>query len=272
MSILSMLPATIERHELKYTIPWQYVDEISHFIAPYCELDRHSADADNHFYLVNSLYLDTRGFEFLRQRLYGKDGRFNVRVRCYGNEGEPPYFLEIKRKSGTSGKKFRASAGRDEWPNILTDPAYVIPENDTPEERINKERFMRIATAYAIEPKLLTQYTRRAFFSTVDDYARVTMDVSMKYRVQDHYSLIPDEHMISYDNQTIYTKEINSKESVVLELKCNIGEVPMWMLDLISTFNLKQQGFSKYANSSLVSHFDNGLNYMSGDRIACGCL
>lgn len=269
MSIKSELPPVIERHELKYAIPFSLVEPISQFIAPYCLLDHHSSISEDHFYLVNSLYFDTRNLEFLQQRMYGKDGRFNVRVRCYGDQGEPPYYLEIKQKSGNSGIKYRATASKEEWPNILTDPSYRLPLDGSLGERVNKERFLRLAISYDIKPKLLTQYKRRAFFSTVNKYARVTMDVSMKYRQPEHYSLVPDKDMVSYDNETIYTKNYDHEASVILELKCNIGEVPMWMLDLISAFNLKQQGFSKYLSSSFVSHFDNGTNYMDGDRKVC---
>ena len=124
MTVLAQLPPVIERHELKYTIPYSYVEPISRFVEVYCSLDYHSALVSDQFYPVTSLYFDTIGFEFLKQRMYGKDGRFNVRVRCYGTEGEPPYFLEIKRKSGGSGVKYRAVAGEGEWPGILTDPAF----------------------------------------------------------------------------------------------------------------------------------------------------
>ena len=35
--------------------------------------------------------------------------------------------------------------------------------------------------------------------------------------------------------------------SVVLELKCPAKNVPLWMVDLIRTFELKRRGFSKYS-------------------------
>lgn len=268
MSILAALPPIIERHELKYTIPYSYVDAISEFLAPYCLLDHHSSIADDQFYTVNSLYCDTINLQFLRQRIEGKDGRFNVRARCYGDQGEPPYFLEIKRKTGSSGVKYRATANKNEWPHILRDPDFRVGEGEAPKDKINKELFLRLVTSYAIEPKILTTYKRKAFFSTVDNYARVTMDVSMKYRLQNDYNMTPDKDMVSYDNQTIYSKNCEGTESVILELKSNIGEVPMWMLDLIETFNLRQQGFSKYLNSSLTGYLDDGIEYMSGDRMA----
>jgi len=268
MSILTALPPVIERHELKYTIPFGYIEPISRFVEIYCELDHYSSISADNFYQINSLYFDTRGLEFLRQRIYGKDGRFNIRVRCYGNLGEAPYFLEIKKKQGFTGIKYRSLASKDEWPGILNDPLYRIPKTDTGIARSNKENFLRLALSYDIIPQIFTQYKRKAYVSSVDEYARVTMDICMKYRIQNHYDLKPDDSMVSYDNETIYANNTRSEATVILELKCNVGQVPTWMLDLIALFELKQQGFSKYLNSSLVSLIDNGVNYMSGDL--CG--
>ncbi|MEP1741612.1 MAG: polyphosphate polymerase domain-containing protein [Kangiellaceae bacterium] len=270
MDVLKELPPMIERHELKYAIPYTYVEPITNFIAPYCSLDHYSAVEDDHYYHVSSLYFDTDNLEFLQQRLYGKDGRFNVRARCYGKEGVAPYFLEIKRKQGVTGVKFRATASQDEWPHIICDPSFRVSENESLKERVAKERFIRVATSYDIKPQILTQYKRRAFFSTVDDYARVTMDISMKYRSQSDFNMQTNDAMVSYDNETIYANNCLSDATVILELKCNVGQVPTWMLDLISFFELKQQGFSKYVASSLVSRVDNGIEYMSGDRVASG--
>lgn len=267
MGILTRLPPTIERHEFKYAIPWRYVDSVRRFVEPYCELDHHSALEPDNFYQVNSLYLDTRGLEFLRQRIDGKDGRFNMRVRCYGDGGEAPYFLEIKRKSGTTGKKYRSVATAQEWPAILRDPGFRVTGDDNDKDCRNKTLFLRMAISYAIEPRLLTQYRRCAYVSCVDEYARVTLDIDMKYRVQDHFGMVADNDMINYDNETIYARDMFSDAAVILELKSNIGQVPTWMLDLISTFDLKQQGFSKYKSSFLVSHLEDGLSYMSGDRM-----
>ena len=261
------LPSVLERHELKYTIPYSYVEPITRFLLIYCDYDYYSTLSDDRFYQVNSLYFDTRCHEFLKQRLFGKNGRFNMRVRCYGRGNIAPYYLKIKHKHGITGVKYRAKAGEHEWPAILTDPDYRVQATESVQERRNKELFSRIACSYSIEPKILTQYRRRAFVSNVDEYARVTMDVDMRYRLQSHYGLVSDEYMTNYDNETIYSNGCNREASVILELKCNIGQVPAWMLDLIALFELKQQGFSKYASSSLVALVDNGICYSQGDRI-----
>ncbi len=269
------LPPVLQRHELKYLIPASMMEPISQFITPYCELDYHSLEGENYFYEVNSFYFDTRDGEFLKQRLYGRDSRFNMRVRSYAG-GKPPFFLEIKHRSGGLVKKYRATATEEEWPAILLDPHYRVPRRESGVGRRNKELFMRLAHSYAIEPKIYTQYRRQAYFSTVNDYARVTMDKNMKYRVQDlnsgledPYDMSTDDSLTNYDNETIYAVNTHSEADVVLELKCNVGQVPVWMLDLVKHFQLKQVGFSKYMNSSLVSQWDNGIRYNLGNRMDC---
>ena len=260
--------SVLERHELKYMIPYSYVEPISRFIEPYCQLDYYSELSEDNFYAVNSLYFDTQNLEFLQKRMYGTDSRVNMRVRAYADGTKAPYFMEIKHKKSAVVKKYRATASEDEWPRILTDPSYRVPDSEHGNDRSNKELFLRLATSYAIEPKILTRYRRRAFFSTVDEYARVTMDIDMQCRPEDQYTLVVGDSMFNYDNETIYATNTYTDANVVLELKCNIGEVPMWMLDLICAFDLKQEGFSKYLNSTLVNYFDNNINYMDQSRVS----
>lgn len=275
MSEKITLPDVLERYELKYLIPMSYVEPITKFLSPYCQHDYFSLKAkdENYFYPVNSLYFDTRNYEFLKQRLWGRHSRFNMRVRTYGAGDKGPYFMEIKHKTGTYVKKYRATIQEEEWPNILTHAQFRATENDSGSNRRNKELFMRLADTYAIEPKIYTQYIRRAFFSTVDDYARVTMDRNMKYRTQDiyhntgnPYDLRPDNTLINYDNETVYANYTWSQGSVILELKCYVGQVPTWMVDLIVFFELKQESFSKYVMSSLVAHYSNGIGYLAESR------
>jgi SPX domain protein involved in polyphosphate accumulation len=269
MSIHKDLPPTLERYELKYLIPWSYVEPISRFVEAYCELDHHSDAAPEHFYAVNTLYFDTPGCQFLQQRLAGRINRFNMRVRSYGDGTKAPYYLEIKHKRNTCIRKFRATAAPDEWPNILADPAFRIDPARTTSDRASKERFLYLATTYAVEPKVLTCYRRRAYFSTIDDYARVTMDIQLRCREESSLCLVPDDRMISYDHEnTFVANHLSDTACVVLELKCVQGQVPTWMVDLVCQFQLKQQGFSKYMNSMLSARGDSGRHYMSHDRRA----
>jgi hypothetical protein len=134
MSEINTLPPVLERYELKYVIPWEYVEPITDFLMVYCSLDYYSEIAadNNYFYKISTLYLDTPNYEFLRQRVEGKAIRFNMRARAYADGDKAPYFLEIKNRTGISGvvKKYRATVDEQHWPAILTDPAYRPPESD----------------------------------------------------------------------------------------------------------------------------------------------
>ncbi|MGI9326746.1 MAG: polyphosphate polymerase domain-containing protein [Pseudomonadales bacterium] len=274
--LLQTLPPVIERHELKYMVPHHLIEPISVFLEPYCALDSHSQAQSDGFYSVNSLYFDTPGLRFLKQRMGGVDRRFNMRMRAYADGSEGPYFAEVKYKTPTSVKKFRSTFNSAVWPDEM---AARCPRDraltefvSADKEAISRELFLRLATAYAIEPKIFTCYRRRAFFSRLDDYARVTFDIDMRFRAQEYlycaepFSLRPDANCQNYDAQTIYADEAIDSANVVLELKAEIGSIPVWMLELIRRFELKQVGFSKYMQSSLAHHWDNGFDYMNRDR------
>lgn len=255
MSADAKMPPRLERYEIKYVIPFSLVEPITDFVSAYCELDKHSETADNYFYLVNSLYFDSPNFLLLENRLYGKDNRFNMRVRSYGAEAVAPYFMEIKQKKGNSIIKYRATLTQDEWPGALVDPSYCIPDKEGTTQFKNKALFMRLSTSYALTPKVLTQYRRRAFASVVDEYARVTMDIDMRSYCQEEYSVVPDpQRMVPYDDESIYDWGGDPGNSVILELKCFPHQVPTWMLALIYHFQLNRRSFSKYVNSMLVSN------------------
>ena len=270
----STLPPAIERYELKYVIPLSLVEPISACVAAYCEYDDHSLGSVDRFYDVNSLYFDSPSCRFLKQRIDGVDRRYNVRVRSYGDGTKGPYFAEVKYKKPTSTKKFRATLHDSEWPSFIqqgNQQAFFTGISD--KERNSRQLFAYIAEAYAIEPKIFTCYRRRAFSSRIDDYARVTFDMDLRYRQQDPhcssepYSLRPCKNCINYDVETAFGDEQQWGGSVVMELKATIGAVPVWMLDLVRRFELKQIGFSKYMSSSLVLNYDNGLRYMANDRV-----
>src|SRR5690606_38068257 len=102
------IPAVLERYELKYTVPLEWVGPISEFIRPYCFMDAYSARCADGFYRVNSLYLDSPDLIFLRTKQCGAAKRFNMRVRTYGDQPGLPYFFEIKHKNGDAIRKVRA--------------------------------------------------------------------------------------------------------------------------------------------------------------------
>lgn len=237
----------LERLELKFHIPETMVDPISEFVSVYCSPDGYSREAEDGVYTVNSLYLDSPNYLFLRRRLDGSANRVNMRVRSYGEAGEPPFFLEIKQKKARLVRKFRAAVMDPTWHHVLEEPGAEAPrDSDIEGPRNHLDLFLRLAHTYQAEPKVLLQYKRRAYVSQVDDYARVTFDTDMKYCPPTGYrpcaeaaSLIPCDHAAVFDPGC----------SVILELKCHASQVPLWMVDLIRGFDLPRRRFSKYVTA-----------------------
>ncbi len=237
------IPSLLERYELKYLIPVEMIDPISDFASVYCSPDQYSTSSDTGFYRVNSLYLDSPDYLFLRMRLEGVQNRFNMRVRSYGDDPDVPYFLEIKQKTGGVVRKYRAAETDKEWYRVYTEPGFVGKGEGDGKNAINKQRFERMVYTYNAAPKILTQYLRKAWVSDVDDYARVTFDTDLKFRSETEYQPVPGGGcMVSCD----HTLAFDPGCSVILELKCYTSRVPLWMIDLIRFFHLQRRSFSKY--------------------------
>lgn len=255
-------PPVLERYELKFVIPDSMIDPISNFVSIYCSLDKYSEIADDLFYGVNNLYFDTPYFLFLRNRLLRCKNRFNMRIRSYGDTPQAPYFLEVKQKDVDIVKKYRGRVYEADWntPFCLVD--YNPQKIDNQKELRNIRLFQRLMHTYNAEPKVLTQYRRKAYVSNCEDYARVTFDIELKYMPEASYNLIPDNNkMVSYDMATNFDPGCN----VVLELKCYTTQVPLWMIDCIRTFGLQRRGFSKYVTG--VKEVLNLYKYDTGAKV-----
>ena len=262
----------LDRYELKYIVPSSLIEPISEFLMTYCDLDYHSKSQKTHFYTVNSLYFDTPNLTFATNRLYTRSPRFNMRGRVYNDGTMPPYFLEIKVKDGNVVNKYRAKVDDQEWPSMFTDLNYRTNMQGDTGEMKNKNLFYTTAMKYDATPRIYTQYKRRAFVSKVDEYVRVTMDIDMKCYLEDQFNLVADvDKLVNYDSELVYAKEPNrtTESSVVLELKCYPHQVPLWLLDLIRTFELTRTSFSKYlASLQTAIRYDSqyGQFYNFNDR------
>ena len=236
-------PLLFERYELKFLIPFSMVDEISEYVEIFCELDPYSNREPDKFYKVNNIYLDSPNFLFLQKRLSGIDHRFNLRLRSYGDDPVFPYFCEVKHKTCGIVKKKRAKIYEDNWRDVFENGYFGMEDGQVLEDQNDyKAHFLRLAYVHNAEPKVFTQYRRKAYASVVDDYARVTFDRDLRYERRDTYDLTPmEDNLVHYDNPLNFHDEAN----IILELKCTT-QVPKWCMDMITIFNLERTSFSKY--------------------------
>ncbi len=254
-------PPVLERYELKFVIPDTMIGPISDFVSIYCSLDKYSRVADDSFYRVINLYLDTPYFLFLRNRLLRLQNRFNMRIRSYGDTPQARYFLEVKQKNVMIIKKYRGSIPQEDLVG-RSDLIDYIPQSAKSEKELqNIELFQRLMHTYDAGPKVQTQYLRKAYVSDCEEYARVTFDIALKYMAEETFNLTPDpDRMLSYDISTNFDPACN----VILELKCYTSQVPLWMVDCIRTFGLNRRSFSKYATG--VSEVLNCYHYDTSSR------
>jgi hypothetical protein len=254
--------AVLERYELKFTIPADWVEPISAFVESYCHMDKYSEDTPGGFYQVNSLYLDSPDYHFLRCRKERLQDRFNMRVRSYSPLPTAPYFLEVKRKHGDIIRKHRARV-RDEDLERVLDPASGHECLISPGEIANADLFRSLVHRHNAAPVVMTTYRRKAYVSHCDEYARVTFDAGLRYMRQHEYKpLTLEGGLAPSDAETRF----DEGASVILELKCYARYVPLWMVDLIRAFQLKRRGFSKYA-SAMGQVFRN-QGFDAGDRMS----
>ena len=259
-------PLLFERYELKFHIPFSMIDEISRYVEIFCELDPYSEREPDKFYKVNNIYLDSPNFLFLQKRLSGMDHRFNLRLRAYGDNPVFPYFCEAKHKTCGIVKKKRAKINEENWQQIFLEKNFNLEEGSILEDSKDyKAHFLRLAYVHNAEPKIFTQYRRKAYASIVDEYARVTFDRDLRFERRDTYDLTPMEKNLShYDNPLNFTEDTN----VILELKCTT-QVPKWFMDMITMFNLERTSFSKYVTGvSEVIHDYKHVNPHQFDRVA----
>lgn len=253
-------PLVLERYELKYLIPMAMVQPISDYVERYCELDYFSQISHDKFYTINSLYFESPSFYFMRAK-ENQTGRYSLRVRSYGDEPKAPYYIETKEKIQEFSKKRRGKVPFENWADLFTQPNGIEGFDHTKDPHIM--HFLNLTHLHNASPIILTQYRRKAYLSTIDDYARVTFDRHFRYRPETNYDANPNFGMTSYDHPDTFGE---SGLNVVLELKCE-RKIPMWIVDLIRYFQLTRQGFSKFESSMIECYRPHIAESFQFDRI-----
>ena len=238
----------LERFELKYHIPVEWADIIGEMIAPYCEEDYYSKITPGGFYWITNLYLDSPNWTFLKWRNARLLDRFNMRIRTYGEHPDPKgtFHFEVKRKIRNICFKSRATIKGKNPSFVFENPKEMWPVKSERDRQYLEEYLYKVNTFNA-SPRLLTQYKRRAWFSTTEEYSRVTIDTCMRFREENGFDYTVDPH---YMHSTGLPRFFAPGCDAVLELKCPCSQVPYWMMDLIHALNLKLAGFSKFGNAA----------------------
>lgn len=244
--VLADSPSIIDRREYKFLIDRSTAEEVRRAIAPFCELDPFAATSPNKTYTIDTLYLDTDQLSLFWANDHEQVDRIKMRVRAYADAPKSPVFFEVKRRINDVISKSRGRVSRAAWHDVLADASAPLPEGLAPKDRAAVERFVSLARTLRVRPFTLVRYQREPYFSTIDDYARVTFDTNIRAHVLDRLSFEPEGNAWRNLDDAIAQRTLDSL--VVLELKFT-NHVPLWLVNITQSLGLVRRAFSKYGNS-----------------------
>jgi len=253
-----------ERLELKYLVDESTAQKIRHDVRAYCDSDPHNKVLSGNFgrapgYPITSCYLDSPSLAFHAAKERGDPNRLKLRIRTYSPTS--PASLEIKRRRSAVIDKTRGIVER----NRVDDAIAGGPSGrrDSADEAAILSDFSLTASKFGARPTLRVGYWREAFESVVDSYARVTFDRRIKVAEDSGWSGEPMKRSWSSFND--HWRSHGIRNPVVLELKCETVP-PVWMIDLIRKYELRQTSFSKYSIGVGLCRLNGGLGHSSSNR------
>jgi len=220
-------PTRFSRFEYKYRLPRGMAESVRACVAAHLPLDRYSESADDGYYDISSLYLDSADLRLCRESLAGQKNRFKLRIRAYDDEPANPVFLEVKRRLNSVIVKDRVPMPRDQL-GRLADPTGGCQEDGA-------QQFHLYRNLLAAQPQSLVRYQRLAYEGAGHNRVRVTFDRDLSCRLCSQWAV--EVH------GGLWRRVL--ADQVVLEIKFD-GRFPSWVQELVRRFQLQAQSVSKY--------------------------
>lgn len=223
------------RYEVKYLIPESHADKIIPSLLEHMEMDPYTGNED--YYDCYSGYYDTYELDAYRAVQLGVENRKKLRIRCYDLSSESG-FLEIKRKQGGVIIKDREPISFKKFRKILLDPILCRSQGwdadfvDACLSWMWQER---------LTPQVWVKCKRKPFVSSFNSNFRVTIDYDLAFAMADSVTHLPMDWGKKYEKK------------VILEAKFT-DKMPLWFKNIINTYKLESQGFSKYCTA--IDSFD----------------
>jgi SPX domain protein involved in polyphosphate accumulation len=234
------------RYEYKYLVSNDIIDKIRAELLPFMELDNFAQKHSNGQYTVRSIYYDSPRFDCYREKYDGVKIRNKYRIRGYDKQSERSIaFLEIKHKDTNCISKSRAPL----YYSKVAESLYarkidenVISYSGNGVEIKDAHKFLYHYNLKKLNPAVLVIYDREAFWGKFDTSLRLTFDKNLR-------SVIFPSLDELYDESKIKRTMTNH---FILEVKF-YGNLPLWVKNLISKYQLDRRALSKYT-MSLETH------------------
>lgn len=183
--------------------------------------------------VIRNIYYDTDTYRLIRASLEKPIYKEKLRVRSYGQAGpEDEVFVELKKKYQSVVYKRRFRILQSRAMKYLEGSTNLSVKNQITEEIDYFLQFYKTLT-----PKVFISYEREAFYTREPSEFRVTFDEKILWRETD----------LSLD-QEVYGEEILEPGQVLMEIKTP-GNLPGWMVQVLSQEKIRKVSFSKYGRA-----------------------
>ncbi|MCM1191023.1 MAG: polyphosphate polymerase domain-containing protein [Butyrivibrio sp.] len=218
---------TFQRYEMKYLLSRKQKEAVLAAMEPYMELDDYGRTT------IRNVYYDTDNYRLVRKSLEQPVYKEKLRVRSYGPvEPGDKVFVELKKKyEGVVYKRrihIPEKAAMD----------YLAGRREAPEKsQISEEIDYFLQFYRTLEPKVFLSYEREAYYTREPGAFRVTFDEALLWRETD----------LSLE-KGVYGTPLLKQGQTLMEIKTP-GNIPLWMVKVLSEEEIRKTSFSKYGNA-----------------------
>ena len=216
-----------QRYEIKYLLTRKQKEVILAAMEPYMELDSYGRST------IRNIYYDTDNYRLVRKSMEQPVYKEKLRVRSYGTvEPGDKVFVELKKKYEGVVYKRRIHIPEKTAVDYLAGRGAAPDRSQITEEIDYFLRFYR-----TLEPKVFLSYEREAYYTREPGEFRVTFDENILWRETD----------LSLE-KGVYGMPILKQGRTLMEIKTP-GNIPLWMVKVLSEEEIRKTSFSKYGNA-----------------------
>lgn len=214
------------RHELKYLITREQMEQIKKRISVIMNTDEHAKDGR---YMIRSLYFDDLWESAYNEKMSGTSSRKKYRVRCY-NGSSDVIKLERKRKEGQYINKVAVNLSAEEFYRMLSGE---IEEFQCSGQRLKQDFYLE-TKINQMKPKVIVDYEREPYVYPFGD-VRITFDTNIRVALSE-YNIF---------NMELPTIEVLPEDQLIMEVKYT-EYLPEIIRDILPTEGTVHTAASKY--------------------------
>ena len=185
---------------------------------------------------ICNVYYDTPDYRLIRRSLEKPEYKEKLRIRSYGRANQDgKVFMELKKKYDGIVYKRRISLTQSEAAAYLADEAELPGKGQIENEIDYFKKFYG-----GLVPAMYLCYDRTAYFCKDDPGLRITFDRNIMWRTE-------RARLTSHPNGRQLLKPGQS----LMEIKAG-ASMPLWLVGLLSEFQIRQTSFSKYGSAYMT--------------------